>query len=322
VINPNSSWHELNPQLEDLQMNVENVCASFLHYCERERQLSPNTISAYRQDLAEFCNFFSEQAIGEITGDKLIGYSEHMSSQRKLAPATVKRRLACLRAMFSRLVRQHALKESPFGSVDLRVRLPTRLPRCLGASDMRALLHAAEQACHTTRLATILLFATGVRVSELAAIRVKDIDFDQRSVRVFGKGSRERQVFLPDDGIVALVREYIATQHGPEQTSDRLLINARGRPANSTCIRNRLKNLAEKAGVTRRVTPHMLRHTAATTLMEGGVDIRFVQRLLGHQTIATTQLYTHVSDRALKAAIASANVVYRFVEAPGVGCAA
>jgi site-specific recombinase XerD len=312
----------LTLQFESLQMNVENICTSFLRYCEGERQLSANTVAAYRQDLAEFCTFFSGSNIGEITGNKLVSYSEHMSSQRKLAPATVKRRLACLRAMFSRLVRQDVLKESPFGSVDIRVRLPTRLPRCLGASDMRTLLRAAEQACHTTRLATILLFATGVRVSELTAIRIQDIDFDQRSVRIFGKGSRERQVFLPDDGIVALVREYIATKHEPEQTSDRLLINARGRPASSTCIRNRLKTLAEKAGVTRRVTPHMLRHTAATTLMEGGVDIRFVQRLLGHQTIATTQLYTHVSDRALMAAIASANVVYRFVGAPGVGCAA
>jgi site-specific recombinase XerD len=300
------------PNLEDFPMNVENACTIFLDYCIRERQLSENTIGAYRQDLAEFCRFFANEEITAITGDKLVGYSQHMSGHRKLAPATVKRRLACLRSMFSRLARQHAIKETPFGSVDLRVRLPTRLPRCLGASDLRALLRAAEEACPTTRLATILLFTTGARVSELTAIRIKDIDLDQRSIRIFGKGSRERQVFLPADGIVDLVRDYIAAQHDAAGTSDRLLINARGRPANSACIRNRLKFLAEKAGITRRVTPHMLRHTAATALMEAGVDIRFVQRLLGHQTIATTQLYTHVSDRALKAAITTANVRYRF----------
>jgi site-specific recombinase XerD len=303
-------------------MNVEDACERFLDYCVRERHLAPNTVAAYEQDLTEFRCHFPGRDVGEIAGDELVTYSQHLASIRRLAPATVKRRLACLRAMFSRLVRQGAVRESPFASVDLRVRIPTRLPRCLGATDVRALLRAAERACETTRLAAVLLFATGVRVSELASVRVEDVDLEQRSLRIFGKGSRERQVFLPDDGIVAQVREYVAAHHQPGTLSGGLLINARGRSASSSSLRNRIKALAKTAGLTQRVTPHVLRHTAATALMESGVDIRFVQRLLGHQSIATTQLYTHVSDRALKTAIVSANVFRHFGRPTGAAMAA
>ena len=167
-------------------MNVEDACERFLEYCARERHLAPNTIAAYQQDLAEFRCHFPGRDVREISGDELVTYSQHLASLRKLAPATIKRRLACLRAMFSRLVRQGAVPETPFASVDLRVRIPTRLPRCLGAADVGALLRAAERGCETTRLAAVLLFATGVRVSELAAVRAGDVDIEQRSIRIFG----------------------------------------------------------------------------------------------------------------------------------------
>lgn len=303
-------------------MNVEDACEKFLDYCARERHLAPNTIAAYRQDLIEFRCHFPGRDVGEIVGDELVAYSQHLASTRRLAPATIKRRLACLRAMFSRLVRQRAVRESPFASVDLRIRIPTRLPRCLGAADVGALMRATERACETTRLTAVLLFATGVRVSELAAVRVEDVDLEQRSLRIFGKGSRERQVFLPNDGIVAQVRAYVAARHQSGMPSDGLLINARGRPISSSSLRNRIKALAKTAGLIQRVTPHVLRHTAATALMESGVDIRFVQRLLGHQSIATTQIYTHVSDVALRTAIVSANVLSRFGSPTGAAIVA
>jgi site-specific recombinase XerD len=214
--------------------------------------------------------------------------------------------------MFTRLVRQGSIQDTPFAKIDLHVRIPARLPRCLGTGEMTALMRAAERASSTTRLAALLLFVTGVRVGELAAVRIEDIDLEQRSVRIIGKGNRERQVFLPHDAIVRLVRQYVATEHKAGTVSGRLLLNSRERPANAASLRARIRLLAQEAGLARRVTPHMLRHTAATALMEAGVDIRFVQRLLGHQSIATTQIYTHVSDRALKAAIIGANVCRLF----------
>lgn len=290
-------------------MNVLAVCAEYLDSCDRERHLAPHTLAAYRQDLAEFCRFFSGRMIDAITGDELVSYAQHLASERKLAPATVKRRLACVRAMFTRLLRRGRLPVNPFANVELRIRLPNRLPRCLGAGEVRAMLRAAEMACSTTRLAALLLIATGLRVSELAAIRLGDIDIEQRAIRIFGKGSRERQVFLSDDAMTDLLKRYVAAKHPTGRPSDRLFVNTQGLPAVSSCIRSRIKALANSGGLARKITPHMLRHTAATALLEAGVDIRIVQRLLGHQTIATTQIYTHVSDRALRAAMLNANVV-------------
>jgi integrase/recombinase XerC len=176
-------------------MDVEAACAHFLDYCDRERQLAPNTLAAYQQDLTEFRRFFLGRTIADITGDQLVRYSQHLSSDRKLSPATVKRRLACVRAMCARLVRQRLLQVTPFAGVDLRIRMPARLPRCLTAGEMRALLLEAEQAGRTTHLTAVLLFATGVRIGELASVRIEDIDLEQRSVRILGKGSRSRSPF-------------------------------------------------------------------------------------------------------------------------------
>ena len=110
-------------------MIIETACANFLAYCEFERQLAPNTLSAYQQDLSEFCNYAAGDRVDQISGDKMIAYSRHLLDERKLAPATVKRRLACLRAMFGRLCRLGTVEKSPFASVDLRIRLPTVIRR-------------------------------------------------------------------------------------------------------------------------------------------------------------------------------------------------
>lgn len=288
-------------------MIIETACANFLAYCEFERQLAPNTLSAYQQDLSEFCNFAAGDRVDQIGGDKMIAYSRHLLDERKLAPATAKRRLACLRAMFGRLCRLGTVEKSPFASVDLRIRLPTRLPRCLGAGELAALLKAVRSASPTTRLAVLMLLATGVRISELSAIRIDDVDLETGAIRIFGKGSRERQVFLPDEAFIQEVRDYLVAE--PADTgSSPLLRNTKGATAGAASLRSRVKAVARKAQIGRVVTPHMLRHTTATCLLEAGVDIRFVQRLLGHQSIATTQIYTHVSDHALKAAIVAANL--------------
>jgi site-specific recombinase XerD len=289
-------------------MNVQDVCAAFLDYCANERQLSQNTLSAYRQDLAEFTRFIGQLGIDAVGAEKVKGYARYLATERGLAAATVKRRLACLRAMFVRLVRIGALPASPFAGLELRIRLPARLPRCLGRGEIVALLHAADRAPDTTRLATMLLFATGVRVGELASLTIGDIDLMQRSLRIRGKGNRERQVFLPDASLAQDVQDYITRRAPQAPASQPLLVNAHGRPASAASIRTRVKRLAHRAALARRVTPHMLRHTAATALLEAGIDIRIVQRLLGHRSIATTELYTHVSDTALKAAVARADV--------------
>lgn len=133
-------------------------------------------------------------------------------------------------------------------------------------------------------------------------------------MRILGKGNRERTVFVTDRGLREELCGYLVSRHGTAAPPDRplLLSEDRNRPVSAAQIRSAIAELARTAGLTRHVTPHMLRHTAATMLLESGTDIRFVQRLLGHRSILTTQIYTHVSDRALRAAIARADILGNF----------
>jgi integrase/recombinase XerD len=167
----------------------------------------------------------------------------------------------------------------------------------------------------TTLLAVVTMLATGVRVHEVVGIKCRNIDIRGRSVRLVGKGRRERHVFLPNEWIADLVRSYIATRAGLELAHPYLLFNRRLDPLTPPALRSRLATAARDAGVGARVTPHMLRHTAATQLIEAGVDIRYIQRLLGHASLTTTEIYTHVSNRALKHVVSEADVLGGLMEA-------
>jgi integrase/recombinase XerD len=156
----------------------------------------------------------------------------------------------------------------------------------------------------------MLLFTTGIRVSELVNIRIGDVDLEHRVLRVRGKGDRERQVFLTTDEVVSELISYKAQQRYVDNSSP-LFQNRIGNGLSTACVRRGLRKLGSNAGLLRRITPHMLRHSAATSLIEAGVDIRFVQRLLGHQSISTTEIYTHVSDEKLKFVVTAADTIGR-----------
>lgn len=284
---------------------------AFLKHCRLERHLSPNTLAAYRQDLAELVGHFGSVEAGAVTGPALVAYAAYLSDQRGLAPATVKRRLACARSLFRWLTRTGMVPADPFVGTEIRVRIPDRLPRCLSTSEMARLAQAAEIASPLTHLTTLLLFATGMRVGELVTVRLGDIDLDRDTIRIVGKGNRQRQVVIPNDGLKESIRGYVHMHHAAGEAGDRLLRGQDGQGLTTAAIRVRLRHLAKAAGLSRTVTPHMLRHTAATELLEAGVDIRFVQRLLGHRSILTTQIYTHVSDLALRSAVRGADLFGR-----------
>ena len=295
---------------------VATVCDAFLKHCEYERRLSENTISAYAQDLAEFTRRFGDRDVASISGTDLVAYADFLSTSRRLAPASVKRRIACARSLFSWLARKSLVACDPFKTVDIRVRIPDRLPRCLTSAEMVRLTRAAVASTKSNDLIVNLLFATGVRVSELAAVRVGDIDVQSGTIRIIGKGNRERQVFVSNPDLCDRLSAYLRTNRLQASANDHLLVSSNQRPLSPVGIRSRVKRLAVDAKISRTVTPHVVRHTSATALLEAGVDIRFVQRLLGHRSISTTQLYTHVSDRALRSALLSADICGR-MEAGG-----
>jgi integrase/recombinase XerD len=161
----------------------------------------------------------------------------------------------------------------------------------------------------TTLLGVALMVATGVRVNELVSIRCENIDVIRRTVRILGKGSRERQVFLTNDWLTDLTRDYLSVRLRLGVQHDRLLFNRHLAPLTPPAMRARLATITSSASLGARVTPHMLRHTAATRLIEAGVDIRLIQTLLGHASLSTTEIYTHVSNTALQRVLADADVL-------------
>lgn len=233
----------------------------------------------------------------------LVQYVEHLFTEHRLKETSAKRHVASLRSLFRWLEDTGHVAEDPFRGARVRIKLPRRLPRVLSRGELAALLAhppTLDFASITARMAAELLFATGIRVAELAALRDADIDLAAGVITVIGKGSRQRRVYIPDGEICDLI---VAYRHARNPDCDSFLTNSRGGPASPQYIRRLVRQLGENAAITRRVTPHMFRHSIATYLLEEGVDIRYVQRLLGHRSIVTTEIYTHVADAALKSRV-------------------
>lgn len=288
----------------------------FLRFCALERQLSGHTLQAYRADLSDFRKWLgSETAIADISAAKLKEYLEDMVGNRRLAVATVRRRFACLRAFFRRWARGQDAPD-PFASWRPLLPRRKRLPRTLSRAEAAFLLSSREPTQPSfddseavLRTIVRLLIITGIRVGELCKLCVEDVSPDCGTLRIHGKGARDRVVYITDAEVQRELRQVLHHRLKSDAGGGALFVNrysARMRPQS---VRSKLRRLAKQAGLGRRVTPHMLRHTAATLLIETGVDIRFVQRLLGHSSIATTEIYTHVSDEALRLTLERADVL-------------
>jgi site-specific recombinase XerD len=306
----------------DLRMG--EAVARFLDHCRNGKGLSPHTLRAYHSDLTDFRNAVGQTVgIGEVNRDLIRLYARSLLENRRLKETTARRRIATLKVLFRWLEREELIALSVFHRLDLSIRLPKRLPRALEPADMRRLLRAAEKAVlmpSTTPgdnrygalimlFVIVVLFTTGLRVSELVSVRLENVSHRDGHIRVSGKGNRERTVYLPGRPAMKVLMEFLDARRKIPTSSDALVVAPDGTPVTAQYIRRRLRDLAQAASIPRRVTPHMLRHTAATQLLEAGVDIRFVQRLLGHASIATTQIYTQVRDATLKAKLARADTL-------------
>jgi integrase/recombinase XerD len=287
----------------------------FLRFCAIERRLSRHTIQAYKFDLLDFKKWLpTDTNCDRVTEEDLKGYLESMVSERGLSAATVRRRLACLRSFFRRLAELGQAKD-PFANWRPKLPRRRRLPRTLARSESVALLKslnetrsAFDRDRHMTTVFRLLV-ATGLRVGELCGLKLSDVSPDCSVVRVHGKGSRDRVAYVADSSLRESLKKLVASQRSQGRCDGPLMVNRFGAPMKPQSVRSKLRRFAAEAGLERRVTPHMLRHTAATLLIETGVDIRFVQRLLGHSSIATTEIYTHVTDEALRATLERANIL-------------
>lgn len=307
------------------------VCQARAHYVRWlvvSQDLSPHTVRAYEGDISAFERHLGPStSVEEIDRDHIISFAEKQQEEG-LSSMSIRRRASGLRGFCSWLVSQQLLADDPCAGLQLAVGRARKLPRTLSAHELDRLIAflrrtaelegaaAPEQILQrphesTTLLAVALMVTTGVRVHEVVGIKSRDIDLPDRSLRLNGKGRRERQVFLTNDWIAGLIGAYLETRAMLGLKHPYLLFNLHLDPLTPPAMRSRLAKASRAAGLEGRVTPHMLRHTAATQLIEAGVDIRYIQRLLGHASLSTTEIYTHVSDRALKQVVTDANILGR-----------
>ena len=280
---------------------LSSLIADYLEVGKYEKQLSPDTIKAYRIDLRQFLEF-----TGDVWPDKevLSQYIKHIN--QTFAPRSVKRKLASVRAFYYEMELCGKLEENPFEKLHIRIQSPKQLPRIIPDQVVQNLLQSAYDSympgCRETLRDIVvleLLFSTGLRVSELCALSKDTFQLSENELRLLinGKGRKERIIQITTKELLQLLKVYYREFSEEIDDQGAILINRRGCPLSPQSVRRIIHKYLKQIGVENHITPHMFRHTFATSLLEAGMDIRYIQSLLGHSSISTTQIYTHVSAR-------------------------
>lgn len=289
-------------------MAMDPKVVEFLVYLTAERQYSDKTAAAYQQDIEQFEFFLSETGNAQLTevetSDVRI-YLSHLYDQH-YERTSISRKISSLRSFYQFLLKHQWIQENPFSYVQLRKK-KQRLPRFFYEKEMTALFattNGPELLDQRNKALLEILYATGIRVSECANMQVKDIDFASEVLYVLGKGRKERYVpfgaFASDalQNYLTAVRPQLMAKHQKEHNV--VFVNHLGNPITPAGIEYILNQLIQKSALTSDIHPHMLRHTFATHLLDHGADMRTVQELLGHASLSSTQIYTHVTREALQ----------------------
>ena len=293
---------------------MDQAISSFLQNLIVEKGFSPNTSEAYRNDLKQFWNFLEERRNGSANGaypwgsvdlNLLNDYVSNLRGFKGYRDTTTARKVAAIRSFFGFLFENGAITQDPTESMG-SPRVGRSLPKSLSKDEVAHLLEIAERAVgkEARRDATILelLYATGLRVGELVSLNVTDIDLQESYIRCWGKGSKERMVYLYPRALREL-KTYLGQSReallSTRKSQPALFVNHRGERLTRQWVWNILKAYGEKAGISQRITPHTLRHSFATHLLQNGASLRHVQELLGHSSISTTQVYIHVTGNHL-----------------------
>lgn len=302
-------------------MHLEQAILEFIlgYFSTNDRR--KKTKSAYIADLLQFEAFLGQTfIISSLQGTDIERWAAKLK-ELEYSPASIRRKLVVLKVFCNYWFRKDVLSHSPFGKVKINVGRIIQLPRTLTVEEIRRLLSHAEISYtkaesksdvnslnrpSSRNFLTLrnfalleLLFATGLRVGEISAIDLEDFAIEHASIKVRGKGGRERMAFIVDNTTLAIQLKYLAVRRAFENDSVAFFVNASGKRLSAQGIANVIHKLRKSCGISRNVTPHMLRHTVATLLLRNGTDIRVVQEFLGHASIATTQRYTHIAKEHL-----------------------
>lgn len=277
----------------------------YLDYCRSQKRLDEKTLKAYRIDLTQFCEKFPDTEIKSITPASLENFIAEL--HQKYKPKTVKRKIASLKAIFHYWEYREVLDRNPFNKIQIKFREPVILPKTIPLHTVETFLSAIyrQHSCAKTDyqkqstlrdIAVIeLLFATGIRISELCSLKAADVNLYDKIILIYGKGSKERRVQIGNDDVISVLEEYKKSFEKQIQNCGHFFVNHSGRPLSDQSIRRMINKYTASAAIEQHITPHMFRHTFATSLLEADVDIRYIQEMLGHSSINITEIYTHVA---------------------------
>lgn len=283
---------------------LETITKQYLNYCKVHKNLDSKTTKAYRIDLEQFLSIIP---VNELPVDKeaLMLYLSKIHEMYQ--PRTVKRKIASVKALFHYLECEEIIENNPFNKIDLTFRQPKRLPKTIPANIIQTFLSTLykektnaktmyQQKCIIRDIAVMeLLFATGMRISELCSLKQENLDLENKTVLIFGKGAKERMLQIGNDEVIAALATYKTYFSTELSQTDWLFINRLQNRLSEQSVRYMINHYANAAGIEMHITPHMFRHSFATLLLEADVDIRYIQKMLGHSSITTTQIYTSVS---------------------------
>lgn len=269
----------------------------FVDYLKYEKRFSNHTSTNYQKDLTDFINTVNKE-VSKITVEDIRKYLKILYN-KKYANATISRKISTLKSFFKYLEGEEKIKTNPMVLIS-NPKKEKKLPNFLNYNDVETLLNTPDIYTYIGQKEALImemLYSTGIRVSELINIKINDIDQNNNSIRVLGKGNKERYVYYGTQ-CKNLLNVYIKNPQKPE--SEYLFSNKHGNKINDRIIRKIIENNAIKANLKTKVTPHTLRHTYATHMLNDGADLKSVGDLLGHKNLSTTQIYTHVSNERLR----------------------
>ena len=290
--------------MKSLNNHIEN----YITYCQFRKHLDLKTLKAYRIDLNQYAAFSSELPF--LSKNTLDCFITTLHKQYK--PKTIKRKIASLKAFFHYLEYQGILNKNPFLKLDIRFRESKLLPKSISFHTVQKFLtilySQKEQSisdyqlrCSIRNIAVIeLLFATGLRISELCSLKPSDIDLSNNTILIYGKGAKERILHLGNEGVISALNLYQKVFRKEINLCGYFFVNRLNHQLSDQSVRFMINHYAKLAGIDQHLTPHMFRHSFATLMLEQDVDIRYIQQMLGHSSISTTEIYTHVSNTKQK----------------------
>lgn len=285
--------------------NLQTLAKDYLEFCSTQKCLDGKTLKAYRIDLRQFSEQICTTKVSEINSVILEKYIAML--HQRYQPKTAKRKIASLKAFFHFLEYKDLIKQNPFNRLQLHFREPIKLPKTIPLDIVETLLTTIYnqhrdaktdyQKRNSLRDAAVieLLFASGMRISELCALRTGDINLYDGTILIYGKGNKERRIQIGNESVIHILKEYHTNFNTAIYQCNHFFVNQNGKPLSDQAVRRMINKYSSLASIEMHITPHMFRHTFATSLLEADVDIRYIQEMLGHSSINITEIYTHVA---------------------------